>query len=781
MGLDESMARVEDEFSIEAPLPELVISPNGRHAALFHVEPFICYSDVEAPWASLGMVQIDARTLGPRLAARSVRVELACVRTNQWRTVMEDMSARVWPIGFSSDSGALAFAVGTSGGTQLQWVDCATGEHHILSHPLNATPVIFSERPGCWVGGTEELVTFLRVDAPKAVTSSGAISCDVLDTRPDVAGDVQRAVLSKAGRYLGSQLAIVHISSGTVRHIGPVGLYRSVSMSPDGRYLLVTRHHPLRTTSTGLTQWRASSEVWEIAGSGGDGVVRATSGLFRDHGTVGYGAPSRWYWHPTEPATVVWLDQRDNGTGRVLALAAPFDAVPETLYETAERCIRYCWTPAGALLMLESERANRRLWVATPRANRTLLSTSPEPQEPGAGSRDPWRLDAAYQSEERRPVWNAWGTGDGVVAADGTRVYLSRRRVEGDEAATVVEALSLTDRACATLYTSPRGAHVGIVGLVGPNRTTAVVCHESPTARPQFACVDLRSGTVASMGGGRVAVDRAPSLTARILHVRESSGGSAAVEVFLPSTAPLPVPVIIWIHPQLGRRSVGVREPNRYVPLDQSQGLFLVRHGFGIVPHPPFTIDPYGDLDEPQRMLEQMAMKATALIAALVEAGVAERDRVGIAGHCLGAYAAAMLLGRTALFRAGVASAGRYNLASQPGGGTLTAHRRLSEDSSLYVCRSPLHYASGIQAPLLLLHGGADEIIPPSESDEMFRAVARSNGCCRYVRLHNEGHIFLTRDGVTTFRAEVTSWFLSHLTATESTACLKEIESSTAM
>ena len=773
------VAPKDDAFSFEAPLPTLVMSADGSYAALFHAEPLVHPSDVNAPSATVARLQIDTRTLGPRLATRSSRVDLACLVTGRSVTVSDSRSGPVWPIGFSRDGRDLAFAVGTPDGTELHRVDCATGRSNAVARHLNATPVIFGERPGCWIGHGNALVTFMHADVRSDdVNASTAISSDVFDTRPEAAEEVERAMYSKIERYLSSQLSLICLESGTIRPIGPVGLYRSVSVSPDGRYLLVTRHSPLRGTSVGFVQWRASAEVWELCKSVDGILVRASSAQFRADDTIGYGAPLRWYWHPTRPATIVRLDQRENAPDRIVALPAPFDAEPDTLYETAERCIRYCWTPSGTLLVLESELGNRRLWAATPSGPRMLLSTSRELGTPGEGVREPWRLDAVHGPGERRPIWNAWGTGDGLVAADGTRVYLSSRLSETGEATLIVEAVSLRDASCATVYTSPRGMYESIVGLVGSNSTTALICRESPITRPRFSYFELGTSAARSINGPQERGD-APPLLSRVIHV-QAAAGSVAVEMFFPAAATQPVPAVIWIHPQLGRQPAAVREANRYVAVDQHQGLFLARHGFAVVHYPPFTLDPYGDPDEPQRMLEEMAVKAAALIEALRASGIADADRIGIGGHCLGAYAAAMLLGRTTLFRAGAASAGRYNLASIPHGTTLTAHRELFDASSLFVSRSPLRYASDIRAPLLLLHGGSDEIIPPTESEGLFRAIAKSGGRCRYVRVLHEGHTYRTRDGVRTFRTEVAAWFRTHLAARGTNECLDQLEKSNA-
>jgi dipeptidyl aminopeptidase/acylaminoacyl peptidase len=165
----------------------------------------------------------------------------------------------------------------------------------------------------------------------------------------------------------------------------------------------------------------------------------------------------------------------------------------------------------------------------------------------------------------------------------------------------------------------------------------------------------------------------------------------------------------------------------------------------------------------PLLMVDEFASDLEAVITLLAERGLVDPQQLAVGGHCLGAYAATMLLARTSRFRAGIASAGRYNLASLPLGGTLTAHRPLHEAPELHVARSVFTHAAGITAPLLLLHGEQDDFIPPGCSEDLFRAVARNGGRCRYVRLPYEGHVYRTRRGEVTFEAEIEAWCKRYL------------------
>jgi dipeptidyl aminopeptidase/acylaminoacyl peptidase len=60
-----------------------------------------------------------------------------------------------------------------------------------------------------------------------------------------------------------------------------------------------------------------------------------------------------------------------------------------------------------------------------------------------------------------------------------------------------------------------------------------------------------------------------------------------------------------------------------------------------------------------------------------------------------------------------------------------------------YRTRSPIHNASRISCPVLLLHGGSDTVVPPEHSRRMAAALQSAGVPHAYVELENEGHGFV--------------------------------------
>ena len=130
----------------------------------------------------------------------------------------------------------------------------------------------------------------------------------------------------------------------------------------------------------------------------------------------------------------------------------------------------------------------------------------------------------------------------------------------------------------------------------------------------------------------------------------------------------------------------------------------------------------------------------------LVAAGVADPERLGIAGWSYGGYMAMWAVGQTPRFKAAVAGAGIANWISMHGTSILGEfdHIFIGPDpydtGGPYADRSPLFWAKAVRAPVLILHGEADRDVPPGQSYEFFRALKEAGGETQLVLYPGAGH-----------------------------------------
>ena len=134
----------------------------------------------------------------------------------------------------------------------------------------------------------------------------------------------------------------------------------------------------------------------------------------------------------------------------------------------------------------------------------------------------------------------------------------------------------------------------------------------------------------------------------------------------------------------------------------------------------------------------------------LVQSGIADPARICIVGGSYGGYAALMgVVKEPALYKCSVSVNGVTDLPdfinsrSKYVGGRSSAARRIGDlwsDSEKLARNSPARRAADIRAPVLLVHGTNDRVVPVKQSQLMADALKDAGKTYRYVELKNEEH-----------------------------------------
>jgi dipeptidyl aminopeptidase/acylaminoacyl peptidase len=64
------------------------------------------------------------------------------------------------------------------------------------------------------------------------------------------------------------------------------------------------------------------------------------------------------------------------------------------------------------------------------------------------------------------------------------------------------------------------------------------------------------------------------------------------------------------------------------------------------------------------------------------------------------------------------------------------------EERELYIERSPVHHAHQISTPAIFFQGLDDKVVPPNQSEMMFKAVRDRELPTAYLAFEGEGHGF---------------------------------------
>ena len=135
--------------------------------------------------------------------------------------------------------------------------------------------------------------------------------------------------------------------------------------------------------------------------------------------------------------------------------------------------------------------------------------------------------------------------------------------------------------------------------------------------------------------------------------------------------------------------------------------------------------------------------------------GLADPDRLAISGGSAGGYAVLSALAFHDTFDAGASYYGVADLAALAAETHKFESRYLDglvgplpEAEDTYRERSPVYHAEGITAPLLLLQGGKDEVVPPAQAEAMIDALVENRTPYAYVEFPEERHGFRDADNI---------------------------------
>lgn len=140
-------------------------------------------------------------------------------------------------------------------------------------------------------------------------------------------------------------------------------------------------------------------------------------------------------------------------------------------------------------------------------------------------------------------------------------------------------------------------------------------------------------------------------------------------------------------------------------------------------------------------------------VRAMIEQGIADPKRVAIVGASYGGYAALAGAAFTPeLYTCAISISGVSDLPAMLGEAQrwpqakeydTVAYWRKSIgaiDDPKLIERSPIHAVTGIRAPILLIHGTGDSVVPISQTERMAHELQAAGKSVKYVKLEGEDH-----------------------------------------
>jgi dipeptidyl aminopeptidase/acylaminoacyl peptidase len=528
-----------------------------------------------------------------------------------------------------------------------------------------------------------------------------------------------------------------------------VGSAESVAWSGDGTQLLVLAADP---GSYGL-DW--SARAVNGAGPPADPVIRRPGDARRrlfliDLATdtareVGPAEFSVWEADWDGEGTVVAVVSRDHsGSGWYQAVVARLDLgarTAHTLYEPT-------WQMEGLAL---SPDARRAVVVEGYASDHGLLAGSLMVVDVATGeTTDPWQdLDTVGLAKwcDDGSLWYARTDGTGNACG---RVWLDGRREERwrDDA---FIGDSMTTPAC----------------TVTENGADVWTTHQAHGRPPELARFDHDAGTWSRLTTfGDHLIDGREFPDVRTIRWTAEDGAEIEGLLMTPRGVDGPLPTIVCVHggPTWNWGS--------YFSDSEPNAVLLSAAGYAcLMPNPRGSIGrghafAQGVIGDGGGVDFRDIMSG---VDHCIAEGIADPERLGIAGLSYGGYMAAWAVGQTDRFRASVAMSVvadyvSFHLTSEVWWyDTAILNGEWNDPTSQYLERSPITFAHRVSTPTLILQGAADRCTPPGQGEELFNALAEAGVEVELVVYPREGHVPLERAHALDAIERTQAWFDRHL------------------
>ena len=784
-------------------LADAVLAPRYLNVSLTNVSPDkksfveeigdgpVVMKTFSKPFHDLGGVFIDfkanrSRTLTVR---NSVGIQIISATDGAKKDVQLPPGARVSNAAWASDSKSIAFFLHTDDATHIWLADATTGQ----AHQVTRTPVLATLATTFQFTNGGKDIAFVEIpdNRPPMPQEPGipvgpSVKMDA-DSRPHrlrtfpslMSTPYEFDLLSW---HATGQLALIDLQTRTVRKIGAPAMISAFDVSPDAKYVSVTRMEQPFSYDVPVSNFGSIEEIWDVNG-------RTLAKLTERPLNLGVDDPSQQPNPDDQPAgggrganqtgkrEITWrpggsgltyLEQepapaRSSGraatadaTGepqarggragaaqrpdRVYEWLAPFDAgAQKVIFENPTRMTGHRFSPDGHLLFF-SERAGQNTIDSA-----VYLNEDAKKKYTLARYRtDDATANPGTLLSTRGTVSNGRGAGGGrggtpdptpvLLSGDGASVFFAGTQYDHNPEQvgpkSFVDKVAIRTGAKDRVYESDNsGMFERPAVVIDPEAKRLVVERESPTDVPQNYYVD-RDHRVELTHNTDVHPDLTHAVVERF-EVSRPDGFTFHVKVVLPQNYQkgTRLPALFWFYPREYTTQDEYDRPdqtfnkNAFTNFGTRSMEYFTRLGYAVIDPDTPIVGPQGQMNN--NYVNDLRNDLSATIDELDRRGVIDRQRLAIGGHSYGAFSTVNAMVHTPFFKAGIAGDGDYNRTLTPMG-FQNERRDLWEARDVYLGMSPFLFANDLTGALLMYHDLGDQNVgtDPINSIRLYHALS---------------------------------------------------------
>jgi len=765
--------------------PSSYLSNDAEWLALFDRKRIDTLQDLAKEELKLAGIKLNPANFS-RSRERAIFTSLVLkhVETGSEITVSGLPNGLIRSPSWSSDSQYLAFVIEQKNSANLWVYNVSTKQARQLSDtPLNS---VLTRTPYMWLPDSSAIVANAAVNLGKTrLTNDSTAVVPVIQqsTGEKAPARTYQNLLSSPFdeaqfKFFGqSQLTYIPLS-GQAQPIGQAGLIKSFSVSPDSTNILVGM---IDEPFSYQVPYQRFAATWQIWGMRGYTLAELAKQPLADNIPQGYDSVRTgrrdFQWRSDQGAEVIWAEAQDGGDMKtdvahhdyLYSLRAPFKREPKLFAKVERRFDSIEWGSNNVALLSEWRFSDRqiRTFVIQPRnadKNRVLFSER--------------SYNDAYK-DPGYPIYEKNDLGERVIKVVGGR-YIYFRGNGASEQGNIpfLDRYDVKTNSTTRVWQSAAPYYERVRAMLDDEGERLITIRESKTEQPNFFIRDLDNDKLTQLTTFEHPYPEFKGVTKELIRYKREDGVELSGTLYLPpgyDKTQGTLPVLMWAYPlEYKDKAVAsqVREsPYEFTYIGYWGPMPYLAKGIAVFDDPKMPIVGVDGKEPNDLFRTQLVSSAQAAVDVLVEKGIADKDKIAIAGHSYGAFMVANLLAHSDLFKTGIARSGAYNRTLTPFG-FQGEERDFWQAQDVYAAMSPFFHAEKINEPMLMIHGQEDPNSGtfPMQSERMYAALKGLGKEARLVMLPYEAHGYRARKSLLHVLWEQEQWLDKYLLSDEKQA-----------
>jgi len=568
------------------------------------------------------------------------------------------------------------------------------------------------------------------------------------------------------------QLALSEIKkvsiNGEVTSFLPTAMYRSISFSPNGEYILVSEVKKPFSYLVPYYRFPYTETVYDENGKVVTVINEVPLDEVRPKGFMATRTGKRNFsWRNDQPATLYWVEALDEGDPEnevdfrdvVYQVEAPFTGKGKEILKTKNRFSGITWGDDKNAIAYD-------YWWNDRNTKTYLFNPSDLSQKPIIIS------DRNYQDRYSDPgnfVTTRNKFNRSVLDVNNSTAYLMGDGYSEEGQFPFVDEFNLKTQKTKRIYQSSyTDKKENLYDAIDMKKGKILVRIESQNEYPNYYFRNIyKKEDLTPVTSFENPFKSLQNVHKEVITYKRDDGLELEGTLYLPvgydKDKKEKKPMILWAYPRefkdKSSASQNTTNPNEFIYPFWGSPIYWVTQGYVVLDDAAFPIVGEGDEEPNDTFRTQLVDNAKAAIDAVDEMGYIDRNRVAVGGHSYGAFMVANLLSHSDLFAAGIARSGAYNRTLTPFG-FQSEERSYWDSPETYYTMSPFMHAEKMKTPLLLIHGEADNNSGtyPLQSERYFNALKGLGATARLVMLPKESHGYRAKESILHLLWEQDEW-----------------------